>query len=528
MKLGVVAVIARKEFMDALRDRRTLLCMMLLPLLLMPLLVVFGGRFLADTMRENEERVLDVAVDDWGQAALRELAEAWRDENAAALLAVQGRLGLDAAGGLEGLLAAVGQARGTATPAVADAPDDEADPHDPDGAAAGARDAASVALSALEGLGEDERRLLDDARAIDAFLSRTHFVALDTLSGGGDLARGVRIPEGLPAPLARPAVTFALQQKTIAAAIFVPRDVVSISDVEREVDPISGATRLVTSPTVALHVVYDGSQPLSEKAYERFADFVAALDRSALRARLLESRLDDEFARPAEVSAGNVATASRQFQGHIGGILPYMLFSFCFFGALYPALDITAGEKERFTLETLLLGPVARSEIALGKFLVVFLAGIIAALLSTASMVASITYGLLPAAVLDTLDLHFEPGALLLTASLVIPIAAMYAALLLAVGLYARSFKEAQSYTVPLQLLLLIPMLVSFVPDLETKGGMAWIPFVNVAMLLREVFKGETPWDFYAITLASTLLLTGLSLFAAARMFRREEVLLRA
>lgn len=540
MKSRNVLVIARKEFMDTLRDRRTLLCMLLLPLLLMPLLVVFGGRFLADTVRENEERILDVAVSDWGRQAVLDLADSWRAENGLLLLALMGRMGVEASGGLDGLLDLARHAVPGSSPVgstvVAHPPADDAEV-----AAGGAGTNASAsgspgdedtplrrALASAASLTADERRLLQDAEAIESFLSRTRFVPLAELDEEGDLARGLEVPDDLPEALARPAVALALQRKTVAAALHLPREVVDLSTLTREVDGVSGVTRLRTSPTVAVHVLYDSSQPLSDKAARRFVAFMEAVDRQALRARLTAGRLAPDFARPARVASADVATASRQFQGQIGGILPYMLFSFCFFGALYPALDITAGEKERFTLETLLLAPVGRGEIAVGKFIVVFLAGIIAALLSTASLVASITYGLLPEAVLATLDLHFEPRVLLLTASLVLPIAAMYAALLLAVGLYARSFKEAQSYTVPLQLVLLIPMVVSFFPDLQTQGGMAWIPFVNVAMLLREVFKGEMPWTFYLITLTSTLLLTGLSLWIAARMFRREEVLLRA
>ena len=118
--------------------------------------------------------------------------------------------------------------------------------------------------------------------------------------------------------------------------------------------------------------------------------------------------------------------------------------------------------------------------------------------------------------------------ALVLTGSLMLPVAALYASLLLAVGLYARSFKEAQSYTVPLQFILLLPMLVSFVPDVEAEPHLAWIPFVNIAMLMRGLLKGNYLWSFYAITLVSTLVLTVAGLLTCAWLFRRESVLLRS
>lgn len=517
MKLAIVLVIARKELMDVLRDRRTLLFMMLLPLVLMPVLVVVGGKFLARTARESAEKVLDVAVTPGGDDLLRELGQEWKQAHGPALMALQVRLGLEL-GGVEDVFAWIGGADDadddTPSASADDAVDDEAP--------------APLSLDAMARLLEPrERQLLEDAQAIDDFLQRTTFVPLDELAAATELRAGVEVPEGLPPELADPRVAAALQDKAIAAAVSVPLELLTMFDVDR-VSQSGGAVRLETQPTTRVHAVYDGSQPLSERARDRLDGFVAALDRYALRARLDTSRLDDDFVRPVRLESGNVATASRQFQGAMGGILPYMLFSFCFFGALYPALDITAGEKERFTLETLLLGPISRAEIAVGKFVVVFLGGLVAAILSTASLIGSITYGLLPPELLARLDLQVEPMALVLTATLLVPIAAMYAALLLAVGLYARSFKEAQSYTVPLQLILLIPMLVSFIPDLEAKGGLAWVPFVNVAMLLRELLKGETPWMFYGITLASTLVLTVGSLVVASAMFRRESVLLRA
>ena len=120
------------------------------------------------------------------------------------------------------------------------------------------------------------------------------------------------------------------------------------------------------------------------------------------------------------------------------------------------------------------------------------------------------------------------PLALALTGSLVLPVAALYSALLLAVGLYARSFKEAQSYTVPLQFILILPMMVSLLPDLEADSHLAWIPFVNISMLMKELLKGNYLWGFYTITLLSTLVLTVGAILGAAWMFKRESVMLRS
>ena len=252
------------------------------------------------------------------------------------------------------------------------------------------------------------------------------------------------------------------------------------------------------------------------------------MSRDELDVRLEDRGLRPGFARPLVIEDANIASASRQVQAGVGGFLPYMLFIFAFMGAFYPALDLTAGEKERYTLETLLLSPVSRMDIAAGKFVVTFVAAIVAAVLFTASLYFTFTKGVLPQDLAKGFDIQFEPLALLLTTSLLIPIAALIAAVVLGVALCGRSFKEAQNYVTPLQFVLFLPSLAAILPDLETETYQAWIPLVNVSMLMKELMKGNYLWDFYWITLGSMLLLTLLVLWGASWLFRRESVLMRS
>jgi len=285
-------------------------------------------------------------------------------------------------------------------------------------------------------------------------------------------------------------------------------------------DPTRGVSLPIT-------VLYDASQSLSREAHDRLQAFVEALSRSEVRARLTAASLSRDFAQPFALREANLASSGREMQAVIGGLLPYLVILFCFFGAFYPSLDLTAGEKERFTLETLLLAPASREEIAVGKFLVVFSTAVTAAVLTTASLAITLTYGVLPEGATRSFDLQFEPLAVLLTASLLVPVAALFASLLLAVALCARSFKEAQSYTMPLQFVIILPAMTALMPDLQTEVKWAWVPLMNVSLLMRELLKGNYLWDFYFITLGSMLLLSGVALWAAGQVFRRESVLLR-
>src|SRR6185369_6116265 len=95
-----------------------------------------------------------------------------------------------------------------------------------------------------------------------------------------------------------------------------------------------------------------------------------------------------------DVERKNVAPPEKVGGATIGGIIPYMIIILCFTGAIYPAIDLTAGEKERGTMETLLCSPVGRTEIVLGKFLMVLTASLTTMLLSLVSMGVSMTLGL--------------------------------------------------------------------------------------------------------------------------------------
>jgi sodium transport system permease protein len=363
----------------------------------------------------------------------------------------------------------------------------------------------------------DRRQLdmLEDMGAVTRIIKLTRWHDPGQLPPAGPMPQGVSLPAELPGGLSDERVVYAItsKDKALHAAVHLPVDVH---------DRLEQAAL-----SVPLTVLYDSSQSLSKEAFSRLSAFAEALSRSEMRLRLNAHQLAPGFTRPIAAEAANVASDSRKVQAAIGGILPYMIILFCFFGAFYPSLDLTAGEKERFTLETLLLAPVSRLEIATGKFLVVFSAAIIAAVLTTTSMALTFTYGVLPDGSSQAFDLQFQPLALLLTASLLVPVAALFSAMLLGVALCARSFKEAQSYAAPLQFIIILPALAALMPDLETRLTWAWVPLMNVSLLMKELLKGNYLWDFYGITLLSMLSLTCLVLWGASLLFRRESVLLR-
>jgi sodium transport system permease protein len=194
-------------------------------------------------------------------------------------------------------------------------------------------------------------------------------------------------------------------------------------------------------------------------------------------------------------------------------------------GCMYPAIDLTAGEKERGTMETLLVSPATRLELVLGKFLTTLLAGMITTTLTVFSQFTGIST--LMRGTGESLSFHMNPQAVALIFVMFIPLAAMIAAALIAIAVSARSYKEAQSYISPLMILMIIPAFTSMVPGLEVDLRLAFVPIVNVSLILRNAFLEIYDPTLIILTFLSTVVYAGIALFIAVRIFQKETVLLR-
>ena len=205
------------------------------------------------------------------------------------------------------------------------------------------------------------------------------------------------------------------------------------------------------------------------------------------------------------------------------------MFILCLQGAMLPAADIGAGEKERGTLETLLLSPVDRHSIVMAKFLTIATAGLTSALVTVVSMgiwalVVSIQMPMGPVVEFISAIDWFD---FLLVFLMLIPVVATFASLLLALSIYARSFKEAQGYMSPLMIVVFLPIIVTLVPGIELKGIWAWIPLTNVALAIKELVKGTMDYVQLVGIFGSSVILAGALLAFCVYWFKQEKVLFR-
>ena len=252
----------------------------------------------------------------------------------------------------------------------------------------------------------------------------------------------------------------------------------------------------------------------------------------ALPALKLDKQQVQFVAHPIAIEEHSTANLREQIGAAAGGLLPYLLLIVCLTAAMYPAIDLAAGEKERGTLETLLLAPVPLRELVLAKFLVLFTFGMTSALLLLASLAGMVAvFGVFFRSVFDeqviSLIASFGVLDLAMLGLMLAPVAAMFAAILLTISVYARSFKEATGMMTPLTMLMLLPISLAPIPGVELNWWWASVPVTNIALAIKELVKGTLHYQFFGVILLSSCLIAGGLLAFCQWMFSREEVLFR-
>jgi sodium transport system permease protein len=261
--------------------------------------------------------------------------------------------------------------------------------------------------------------------------------------------------------------------------------------------------------------------------------FFQNLRDTTVRERLESRGVPVEVLKPFTIQRQNVAPPAKVAGSLLGGMLPYIIIILCMTGAMYPAIDLTAGEKERGTMETILCCPVGRTELVLGKFLMVLTASVGTVVLSLLSMGATFQFakrvlaGSAPREVLQTVA-TIDIGGLAGVFLMLLPVAVMLSAALLMVGLFSKSFREAQSYCGPLMLVVIVPAIAGMLPGMELNASLAVVPLLNVSLVCKEMISGTWHWNYILLIFGSACLYATAALAAAVWMFHREEVLFRS
>ena len=262
----------------------------------------------------------------------------------------------------------------------------------------------------------------------------------------------------------------------------------------------------------------------------RLRPLINDFEKRLLSERFEKLNLDRKIVSTVRVEEHDIASIKEKVGKAVGGFLPYIFVIFCFLGGMYPAIDLGAGEKERGTLETLLTTPASRFQILVGKFSVIVLAGIVSAAVSmTGLFVAVMQFKSLPIPpeLLDVVKNILAPGTLALIFSLLFPLSIFFAACMLSLSIFARSFKEAQSLITPLNIVIIVPVFIALLPGIELNVKTALIPILNVSLAAKEIISGAIAPGLLAEVYASLVVLAGASLYGCTWWFEREKTMFR-
>jgi sodium transport system permease protein len=281
---------------------------------------------------------------------------------------------------------------------------------------------------------------------------------------------------------------------------------------------------LRSNGTATLQLHYDRSNDNATVNLDRVTKIVDQFRNGILKDRLKARDLSEEYFNPVKLEEVNEASKQKMGGFIIGRFLPMLMVIMVLAGSLYPAIDMTAGEKERGTLETILTSPATRTEIVIGKFLTVTLIALLTGLLNMGSMIGTFAFGIFKGAS-SALQINIPLNYVLIMVVCLVPLAVFFAGMMMTLASFARSFKEAQNLLTPVYLLGTMPAMISTIPGIELEGFWLTLPVANITLLFKELMLGTFNAGHIFVVFFTISFLACISLFMAIRLFGREEVL---
>lgn len=244
--------------------------------------------------------------------------------------------------------------------------------------------------------------------------------------------------------------------------------------------------------------------------------------------KLAQAELAVERLAPA-LPAGAPTVSLRTIGTDSGGstlatLVPLILVLMTITGAVYPAIDLTAGERERGTIEALIASPVPRGQVLFAKYVAVVTVALLTAVVNLIAMLITLQAGGLMKLLTGGSD-AIPWFSLLQIFGLLVLFSGFFAAVLLCLTSFAKSFKEAQAYLIPLMLLALAPGVLSLLPGVYLTPTLAVVPLVNIILLARELLSGVVDPVAATAALLSTVVYAAAALGIAARLFGTDAIL---
>ncbi len=268
---------------------------------------------------------------------------------------------------------------------------------------------------------------------------------------------------------------------------------------------------------------FDSGEPLSQVLMGAFRQAIAQQNASSAKKVVEGAGLDPALLEPIQVEPKDVASQEAQGAAGLASLIPYVIILWAFYGGFASVSDMVAGEKERGTLETLLVSPASRTDILMGKALALSLICLASALFGLVGVAASALMG-----GEGRVSLGIEGLAVSLVALL--PLVTMFAALLMLVSTYARNMREAQTYLSVASFIVLMPAIFSNMLGFTGLAQAVWIkftPVLSASVAIRSAILGKPDWLAAIGSFSVNALLTAVLMFITWRMFHRETILAR-
>ncbi len=288
--------------------------------------------------------------------------------------------------------------------------------------------------------------------------------------------------------------------------------------------PIDGHARFARDEGVDLTLYWDSVGNRSSHAHERVRETLDGWNKEEAIARVTRRGLPPWFHKPVHPDDHDLSSSARRAADVAGHAIPLVLVLVMLMTSMLPAVDLTAGEKERGTLQTLLCAPVHPIEIVAGKYLTVVAMGLIAGGANLAAMGFALSRQLVGG---HELTFHLDVRVALAIFVVMIPTALLLGALLVGLAVFARSFREAQAVLTPIAMVVLLPTAAAVImPSLQLNAVTALIPLTNVALLCAALLNAHATLGQALAVVAANSAYAALLLGFAARVFSTEQVLL--
>lgn len=276
-------------------------------------------------------------------------------------------------------------------------------------------------------------------------------------------------------------------------------------------------------------VYYMSSVTNSAYAMDIVMDMFDEYSRELTRDKIKGAGLDiHEILEPIVYENQNTASTEQSLGSIMGSILPFMLVISLLMGTMYPAIDTTAGERERGTLETILTLPVTNRQLIVSKFMTVAVIGMISALLNIISMggIAVYMYKIMD---MQTDSMGFDMAkfypAILVGILSIFAFSLFISAVTMCVTSFAKSYKEANNYITPLMLVVMFVGYIGFIPNIELTQTMAMIPVANICLLIKNILAFKIDYMIIAVVLISNIAYAVFAILFLSKIYDSESIL---